>query len=44
MTSEPLRVTGGVACALEWRAQLFVSSDKRQVTGAEKGGLDAKSV
>ncbi len=33
-----------VACALEWRAQLFVSSDKRQITAAKNAGLHTKSV
>lgn len=28
-----------VACALEWGADLFVSSDKRQVAAAKKAGL-----
>lgn len=31
-----------VACALEWRAELFVSSDKRQVKAAKKAGLITK--
>jgi len=33
-----------VACAREWGAQLFVSSDKRQVAAARKAGLRTKSV
>jgi len=33
-----------VACAREWGAQLFVSSDKRQITAARKAGLRTKSV
>ena len=33
-----------VACALEWRADLFVSSDKRQLGAAKKAGLNTKSV
>ncbi len=28
-----------VACALEWRAEVFVSADKRQVKAARKSGL-----
>ncbi len=33
-----------VACALAWGAELFVSSDKRQITAAKKGGLRTKYV
>lgn len=33
-----------VACAIEWEAQLFVSSDKRQIAAAKKAGLRTKSV
>jgi predicted nucleic acid-binding protein len=33
-----------VACALEWKAELFVSSDKRQITSAKKAGLRCKLV
>ena len=29
-----------LACAIEWKAELFVSSDKRQVTAAIDSGLD----
>ena len=28
-----------VACALEWRADLFVTADKRQLTAAKNAGL-----
>ena len=28
-----------VACALEWRAELFISSDKQQIIAARKAGL-----
>ncbi len=28
-----------IACALEWEAQLFVSSDKKQIKAAKKAGL-----
>lgn len=31
-----------VACALEWKADLFVTSDKRQFDSAIKSGLQAK--
>lgn len=33
-----------VACALEWGAELFVSSDKQQITAAKKAGLQTKYV
>jgi predicted nucleic acid-binding protein len=33
-----------VACALEWGADLFVSSDKRQLGAAMKAGLNTKMV
>ena len=33
-----------IACALESGADLFVSSDKRQITAARKAGLDTKYV
>lgn len=33
-----------VACAITWRAELFVSSDKQQVNAAKKAGLKAKYV
>jgi uncharacterized protein len=33
-----------VACALEWKAQLFVSSDKRQIAAAKKAGLHVQQV
>ena len=29
-----------LACALEWKAELFVSSDERQVTAAINSGLN----
>jgi len=28
-----------IACALEWEAELFVSSDKRQIKAAKRSGL-----
>ena len=33
-----------VACALEWGAELFVSSDLRQVRAAKKSGLVARYI
>lgn len=33
-----------VACALAWQAELFVSSDQRQITAAESAGLTIKQV
>ena len=33
-----------VACALEWRAQLFVSADRRQIVAARKAGLRARRI
>ena len=33
-----------VACALEWRADLFVTSDRRQFTAARNSGLHAKCI
>ena len=33
-----------VACALEWNADLFVSSDKRQIAAAKQAGLATKRI
>jgi predicted nucleic acid-binding protein len=33
-----------VACALEWKTELFVSADKRQISAAKKAGLHTKLV
>ena len=46
LESTPIRAMDAlhVACALEWKAELFVSSDKRQITAAKKAGLRAKLV
>lgn len=33
-----------VACALEWGAELFVSSDQRQVRAAKKSGLATRYI
>ena len=46
LESSPLRAMDSlhVACALTWGAELFVSSDKRQLTAAKKAGLKIRSV
>jgi len=33
-----------IACALEWQAELFVSSDERQVTAAIQAGLKVEFI
>jgi len=33
-----------IACALEWQAELFVSSDERQVTAGIKAGLKVEFI
>jgi uncharacterized protein len=33
-----------VGCALEWKAELFVSSDKRQIAATKKAGLRTRLV
>ena len=33
-----------IACAVEWGAELFVSSDKAQLAAAKKAGLSVKTV
>jgi len=33
-----------IACAIEWGAELFVSSDKAQLTAAKKAGLKVQAV
>jgi predicted nucleic acid-binding protein len=33
-----------IACALEWGADLFVSSDKKQLTAARRAGMPVKKV
>jgi len=42
----PLRTLDAlhVACALDWRAELFVSSDRRQLAAAAESGLYTLSV
>ena len=46
LESNPIRAMDAlhVASAMEWRADLFVSSDKRQITAAKKAGLGCKLV
>ena len=46
LEASPLRAMDAlhVACALEWGADIFVSSDKRQITAARKAGLNTKYV
>ncbi len=46
LESTPIRTMDAlhVACALEWKAELFVSSDKRQITVAKKAGLRSKLI
>jgi predicted nucleic acid-binding protein len=46
LEASPLRAMDAlhVACALESGADLFVSSDKRQITAARKAGLQTKYV
>jgi len=33
-----------IACALKWQAELFVSSDERQVTAAKQAGLKVEFI
>jgi predicted nucleic acid-binding protein len=33
-----------VACAIEWYAELFVSSDKKQILAAKKAGLTSRYI
>ena len=46
LVASPLRAMDAlhIACALESGADLFVSSDKRQITAARKAGLQTKYV
>jgi len=46
LESNPIRAMDAlhVVCALEWKAQLFVSSDKRQISAAKRAGLHKKHV
>jgi len=44
LEASPLRAMDAlhIACALEWQADLFVSSDRQQVTAAKRTGLRAR--
>ena len=46
LESHPLRAMDAlhIACALEWGTDLFLSSDKRQITAARKVGLNTKYI
>jgi predicted nucleic acid-binding protein len=46
LEASPLRATDAlhVACALVWGADLFVSSDRQQITAARKAGLKTRFV
>ncbi len=46
LETNPLRALDAlhVACALEWGADLFVSSDQRQLDAAKRAGLKTKTV
>lgn len=46
LEASPLRAMAAlhVACALAWEAELFVSSDQRQIAAAENAGLTIKQV
>lgn len=46
LESTPLRGMDAlhIACAVEWGAELFVSSDKAQLTAAKKAGLSVKAI
>ena len=46
LEASPIRAMDAlhIACALEWGAQLFVSSDKKQLTAAKRAGLTTRKV
>jgi uncharacterized protein len=46
LEASPVRAADAlqVACALEWKTELFVSADKRQISAAKKAGLHTKLV
>ena len=46
LEASPLRAMDAlhVACALEWKAEVFVSADQRQLAAAEKTGLNTKHI
>jgi len=46
LENSPIRVLDAlhIACAMAWQAELFVSSDNRQIAAANKAGLHVKLV
>jgi uncharacterized protein len=46
LEASPVRAADAlhVACALEWKADLFVTADKKQISAAKKAGLQTKLV
>jgi len=46
LEASPIRAMDAlhIACALEWGAQLFVSSDKTQLTAAKRAGMIIRKV
>jgi predicted nucleic acid-binding protein len=46
LEASPIRAADAlpVACALEWKTELFVSADKRQISAARKAGLHTRLV
>jgi uncharacterized protein len=46
LEASPVRAADAlhVACALEWKTELFVSADKRQISAAKKAGLHTRLV
>ena len=46
LEASPVRTSDAlhIACALEWEAELFASSDKRQLSAAKRAGLKTKAV
>ncbi len=46
LEASPIRTMDAlhIACALEWGAELFVSSDKKQLTAAKRAGMQTQKV
>ena len=46
LEASPIRTLDAlhIACAVEWQADLFVSSDKQQLSAAERAGLKTEIV
>lgn len=46
LETSPIRATDAlhVACALEWGAELFASSDKQQLLAAKRAGMKTKQI